>query len=57
VKENKEYDKILENILLVKIESPKLVNYLTNMYQSGQGITIIFHPPPHQPTNQPPKKI
>ncbi len=53
VKENKEYDKTLENILLVKIEYSKLINYLTNMYQSGQGITVIFHPLPHQPTNQP----
>ncbi len=59
VKEIKEYDKMLENILLVKIESSKLFNYLINMYQSGQGITspptnhqnfiylfIYFTPPP-----------
>jgi hypothetical protein len=39
--ENKESNEIFEDILGVKMESSKLINYSTNMCQSGQGITIL----------------
>jgi len=42
VNENKESDRIFENISFVEMESSKLINYLTNMCWSDQGIG--FHP-------------
>jgi len=40
LKENTKYDGILENTSFVKMESSKLIIYLTNMCQSGQGILV-----------------
>jgi hypothetical protein len=39
--ENKESNEVFEDILVVKMESSKLINYSTNMCQSGQGTTIL----------------
>jgi hypothetical protein len=36
-------DGIFENLSFVKMESSKLINSLTNMRQSGQGTTVVFH--------------
>jgi hypothetical protein len=38
--ENTKYDGIFENTSFVKMESSKLIIYLTNMCQSGQGIMV-----------------
>jgi len=38
---NEKSNEIFEDILGVKMESSKLINYSTNMCQSGQGITIL----------------
>jgi hypothetical protein len=38
---NKKSNEIFEDILGVKMESSKLINYSTNMCQSGQGTTIL----------------
>jgi hypothetical protein len=41
LKENKESDKTFGNFSFIEMESSELRNYLTNMYQSGQGTTIV----------------
>jgi hypothetical protein len=34
---------MFENLSFVKMESSKLINSLTNLSQSGQGTTVVFH--------------
>jgi uncharacterized membrane protein len=41
LKESKESDEIVGNISFLKMESSKLINYLTNMCLSGQSTTIL----------------
>ncbi len=41
--EEKKFDGIFEKISFVKIESSKLINYSTNMCQSGQTCTKIMN--------------
>jgi hypothetical protein len=41
LKENKESDKTFGNFSSVEMESSELINYLTNMCQSGQCTTIV----------------
>jgi len=39
--ENKEFDKIFENISFTEIKSSILINYSTNMCQIDQGIMVL----------------
>jgi uncharacterized membrane protein len=41
LKESKQPDEIVGNISFLKMESWKLINYLTNMCLSGQGTSIL----------------
>jgi uncharacterized membrane protein len=41
LKESKQPDEIVGNISFLKMESSKLINYLTNMCLSGQGTSIL----------------
>jgi hypothetical protein len=40
-KDKKKYERIFENISIVKMKSSKLINCAINMCCSGQGTTII----------------
>jgi hypothetical protein len=41
LKENKEFDKIFENMSFTKMKSSNLINYSTNMCQIDQGTMVL----------------
>jgi hypothetical protein len=43
LKEKKESDRIFENISYIKMESSKLIDYLTNMCRTEQGTMVVSY--------------